>query len=139
MGARDDGAGTGDSPADAVRRRLRDALKTAMRTRDATAVAALRSALAAVDNAEAADPSHAPAPGTEEAAFAGTVAGVGAGDVARRVLSEADVADLIGAEVAERDRTAETYRRAGRDEAADRLRAEADVLRPFLGGPAQPG
>lgn len=38
-----------------LRERLRGALPAAIKARDAAAVAALRSALAAVDNAEAAD------------------------------------------------------------------------------------
>ena len=48
---------------DQVRQRLRESLKVALNARDKVAVAALRSALSAIDNAEAVDRSHAPSPG----------------------------------------------------------------------------
>ncbi len=44
---------------DGVRARLRAALKAAMKERDRAATATLRSALAALDNAEAVDPASA--------------------------------------------------------------------------------
>ena len=50
------------NPADDLRARLREALRTAMRARDSAAVSALRSAMSVIDNAEAADLDNAPAP-----------------------------------------------------------------------------
>jgi uncharacterized protein YqeY len=47
---------------DDLRDRLRRALPPAMKARDRPAVTALRSALAAIDNAGAVDPAHAPPP-----------------------------------------------------------------------------
>jgi len=51
------------TPADDLRDRLRQALPAAMKARDRPAITALRSALAAIDNAEAFDPDEALAEG----------------------------------------------------------------------------
>jgi uncharacterized protein YqeY len=115
---------------DQLRRRLREVLKVALNARDKIAVAALRSALSAIDNAEAVDRSHAPAPG------GGTIGdvrlGVGAGEVARRNLSTQDVIEVIRAEVLDRTIAAAEYERLGRADEASRLRAEATTLLSFL-------
>lgn len=79
---RDDGAGT-------VRDRLRAALPEAMKARDAVAVAALRSALGALDNAEAVDADLAPQSSVGHPRLAGTVSGLRAAEVERRSLSAA--------------------------------------------------
>lgn len=129
---------TSESPADVLRRELREALNEAMRNRQVVAIAALRSALSAIDNAEAPDAVHAPKPTAGHATFAGTVAGLGAGEVERHELSEAELAQLIEAEITDRDQTAETYRLSGRVDLADRLKAQADVLRPYLARPTPP-
>jgi hypothetical protein len=60
-----------------------------MKARDTVAVKALRSALSAIDNAEAADP--ADADDVQLGVIAGGVAGLGAGEVARRQLSADEV------------------------------------------------
>lgn len=78
---------------------LRAALKDAMRAREVDAVAVLRTTLAAIDNAEAADPRTAPV--VQEGIIAGGVAGLGAGEVARKVLSPEAVKAVIGRELAE--------------------------------------
>jgi uncharacterized protein len=113
-----------------LRRRLRESLKVALNARDRIAVAALRSAMSAVDNAEAVDRSHVPAPS------GGTIGdvrlGVGAGEVARRKLSTQDVIEVIRAEVLDRTTAAAEYERRGRAEEASRLRAEATALLSFL-------
>lgn len=127
-----------ESPADVLRGELRAALNEAMRNRDGVAIAALRSALSAIDNAEAPDAAHAPEPAEGHATFAGTVAGLGAAEVERKILSEAELAQLIEAEITDRDHTAETYRLSGRADMAARLKAQADVLRPYLARPTPP-
>ncbi len=103
-----------------------------MKARDAVAVAALRSAVAAVDNAEAI------APGTEAAPLDGviakSVAGLGAAEALRRELSEDEVAGIVRAEVAERRAAAVEYQDAGHHDHATRLRAEADILAAHLAG-----
>jgi uncharacterized protein YqeY len=112
-----------------------------MKARDGLAVTALRSALAAIDNAEAVDATQAPRgtghpePGDPEARhpeFAGTVAGLGAAEVERCSLTPAQVERIVRAEVTDREAAAVDYERAGQVEHADRLRGEAKVLTSYL-------
>ena len=116
-------------PARLLRQGFRDALTTAMKARDRVAVSALRSTLAALDNAEAVD---------RPAAAGGSVAielipvGVGATEVARRVLTQAQVERIVRAEVAERESAAGEYDRAGRPERAEELRGQARVIADLL-------
>jgi len=113
-----------------LRERLRAALLVARKERDAVTVSALRTALAAVDNAEAVAP---PAPGPlAEGVIAGAVAGVGATDVARAELTDDEATAIVAAEVAERRAAADDYRAAGHPDRADRLTAEADALAQHL-------
>ena len=94
-----------NSPPDPVplRQRLRVALPAALKARDRLAVAALRSTLAAIDNAEAVDRSAA---------------------VDRHLAIER----IVRAEVAERESAAVEYERAGHRDRAEQLRGEASAL-----------
>ena len=104
--------------------RLRAGLLTAMRQRDAAAVSALRSALAAVENAEA-------VPRAEPSSVAPAV-GLGGTEAERRDLSPAEVRDLVLAEVADRRAAAAQLEQLGRDDRARRLLREAEVLESHL-------
>jgi uncharacterized protein YqeY len=73
-----------------------------------------------------------PAPGAGTAEVAGTVAGVGAAEVARRHLTDADLTGIVEREVAEREAAADEYDRAGRADRAERLRHEATALAAVL-------
>jgi hypothetical protein len=115
-----------------LRRRLREALTAAMKTRDRTAVAALRPTLAAIDNAEAVHPGDEPA---GSLAIEHIAVGVGVADVARRVLTPGDVERIVRDEIAERETAAAGYERAGRPERAHQLRDEARVLTIHLAHP----
>jgi uncharacterized protein YqeY len=129
------------APGDAndLRARLRRALPPAIKARDQTAVAALRSALAAIDNAEAVEAGNPPPPAPRPApAVAGAVVGLGAGEVERRRLTAADTEAIVRREVSERRTAARAYQEAGRPEQAERLRAEADLLGGHLGDPETP-
>jgi len=205
---------------DNLRDRLSRALPAAMKARDRPAMTALRSAVAAIDNAGAVDPTHplptdqdpriatsaarpqaspgpgsrppesvdrgtrpavvtdtgsrppkstapgsrrpssgagtrspeSPGPGTGQSAstgpeaghsdlgaaraahpeLAGTVAGVGATEVERRSLSQAQMEAIVRVEIADRETAAAGYERAGQLERAERLRAEAKVLLSHL-------
>ena len=205
---------------DNLRERLSRALPAAMRARDRPAMTALRSAVAAIDNAGAVDPTHplptdqdpriatsaarpqaspgpgsrspesvdrgtrpavvtdtgsrppkstapgsrrpssgagtrspeSPGPGTGQSAstgpeaghsdlgaaraahpeLAGTVAGVGATEVERRSLSQAQMEAIVRVEIADRETAAAGYERAGQLARAERLRAEAKVLLSHL-------
>ena len=109
---------------------LRRALTAALKARDAVAVSALRSALAAIENAGAVDAAQAPSP--DSGRIAGAVAGIGAGEVARRPLGDADLRALVVAEVEHRRTAAREYAALGRPDRAERLQAEADVLAVHL-------
>jgi uncharacterized protein len=166
-----------DSGAENLRERLSRALPVAMKARDRVAVGVLRSALAAIANAEAVDPSRTPSPaarpeptgpspesperrtGQPESAssgpgppdprtghpepagsggdppFAGTVVGIGATEMERRSLTGEQVAEVVRAEIAERETAAAEYERGGQFEHAERLRSEARVLTSYLEQP----
>lgn len=79
---------------------LRMALKAAMTERDRTAMAALRSAIAAVDNATAVD-ATAVQP-TAAGPIAKAVAGVGASEVPRRRLTDLEFRAIVQGEAIER-------------------------------------
>ncbi|MBB4685577.1 polyprenol phosphomannose-dependent alpha 1,6 mannosyltransferase MptB [Amycolatopsis jiangsuensis] len=119
-----------ESPA--MRADLRDDLKVALKSRDRAAVTALRSALAAIDNAEAVPvgPTVDTTVGNER--VAGVAVGLGAAEVPRRDLTDADVRSIVENEVRERTEAAEQYERLGRAEQAEQLRAEAAVLQRHL-------
>jgi uncharacterized protein YqeY len=110
------------------RERLRAALPAAVKRRDTELVALLRATLGALENAEA-------VPGGEPGGLAieASPVGVGAREVARRELSDDDVARLVAGEIAERREAAAVYAAAGRHEDAGRLRREADLLAELTG------
>lgn len=116
----------------AVRDRLSQALRDALRGRDQVATSALRSALAAIANAEAVAASAQPAPAQGSEHFAGAAAGLGATEAARKELTESDVREIVLAEIADRDTAVRQYARGGHADRADRLRAEITVLRGVL-------
>ena len=113
-----------------LRARLASALHPAMRARDAAAVSALRSAIAAIGNAEAVPVDTVPAAGAVEHARVGH----GAADAARRELSEVEVREVVEGEVASRVAAADHLDEVGRPDEAARLRTEVDVLRRHLDG-----
>jgi uncharacterized protein len=131
-----------------IRVRMRRDLVDAMKARDQQAVAALRSTLAAIDNAEAVDAEEldaeelddGPALSTGEGhpPVAGSVLGVGAADVERRVLTPAETADVVRDEVTAREVAADVLERSGRADQAERLRAQAKLLTTYLDPPGSP-
>lgn len=106
-------------PADAhaLRTLLRRDLGVALKTRRAEAVAALRTTIAAIDNAEAVDP---------------TTIGAGSTEVPRRDLSIAEVRAVMHDHIDDYVTEAERYQSLGRNDAAERLRRQADTLRAYL-------
>jgi len=110
--------------------RLRGDLTAALKARNSETVAALRSALAALDNAGAVAVTASHVEGTEH--IAGATAGVGSTDIARRELNADDVRAILRSLIEELSRAAGEYARIGRDDIAERLRSEAEVLAPYL-------
>ena len=119
-----------NQPAQLWRRTLRDALLAARKDRDATRVSALRSALSAIDNAEIPNDVRLDAPSS--GTIAGGVVGLGAAEVARRELSDAQIRELVQAEIDERLAAASQVD-ASHTGSAAALRAEAAVLTDLLG------
>lgn len=128
----DAGAPAGSGPT--LRERLSAALPAAMKRRDRAAVGALRSALAAIADAEAVPVARSSSPGATSEHVAGAVVGLGSAEVPRRTLSEADVGGVVAAEAEERERIAAEYADLGRPDDAARLLQEAAVLRDLLAG-----
>lgn len=110
-----------------VRAVLRGAITRAMKQRDREAAGVYRTALAAIDNAEAVPPgTHATAGAIEESPV-----GVGRADATRRMLTDAEMAEVVRGEAQERVAAAESLDGANPD-AADRLRREARLLLDLL-------
>lgn len=106
-----------------------------MKQRDRGALAAYRTALGAIDNAESIplDKSH------QAGAIELSAVGPGQTDAQRRLLSELEMVDIVLQEVAERRAAAESL--AAQPEAAEQLRHEANLLQALVGdsGPAPSG
>lgn len=90
-------------------------------------MAALRTLIAAIDNAESVEDPLPASPSSSEH-VAGAVRGLGAADAARRSLSEHDLQRVIENELWERDAQAERLTMLGRADEASRLRTEAHVI-----------
>jgi len=130
-----------------IRSRLRRGLVDAMKARDRHAVAALRSTLAAIVNAEAVDAEAVYGEAVEDRAVdgepalstgegdppvAGSVQGVGAAEVERRILTREEMAAIVRDEVTEREVAADVMERIGRHDQAERLHAQAKLLTAYL-------
>jgi uncharacterized protein len=122
---------THTNAAQALRATLRADLVTAMKLRRPEAVAALRTAIAAIDNAEAVEAPDGIAEVASEH-VAGARTGVGSTEVQRRVLSLGEVRTLLRAQVEERRTEADRLDTCERPDPARRLRLEAEVLGRYL-------
>lgn len=119
---------------DALRARLKSDLVAAMKARETDRVATLRTALAAIDNAEAITPSGAASEATS-AHVAGSTVGVGATESDRRTLTLDDVHGILRAQIDEHLADAGLYDRHGRPDEAERLREAAATLSAYLTAP----
>lgn len=110
--------------------RLQAGLRDALKARDAGTVKALRSALAAIANAEAVDAS--PTAPASRGPFAGAVDGLGSAEATRRALTEADIREIVATEVADRRAAALQYDSLDQRDAAADLREQAQTLENYL-------
>lgn len=101
-----------------------------MKTQHREEMAALRTLIAAIDNAESVGVAPPPPSGEH---VAGAVRGLGTGDAPRRSLTEHELERLIESELWERDAQAERLTLLGRAGDASRLRFEADVIARYRG------
>jgi uncharacterized protein YqeY len=113
-----------------LRAAMRADLAAAMKARNCQAVSALRTAIAAIDNAESVDQTAETTPSNAHIASAAT--GLGAAEAARRALSPADVRAILQAQIDDRATEANGYDALGQAQAAVKLRAEAEVLATYL-------
>jgi uncharacterized protein YqeY len=115
----------------ALRAAMRRDMVSAMKARQPDAVVALRTAIAAIDNAEA-----VPAPEASQAAtsshIAGARAGLGAAEAARRDLSDSEQQAILRDQITGYTTEADRYEALGQPDAAHRLRTQASVLSAYL-------
>ena len=111
----------------AVRLALRQRLTKALRERDQPTAAAIRSAIAALENAEAVPTSQGAVAATSTH-VAGAAIGVGAAEAERLALDEATESAILRAEVDSLIEAAREYEWLGRGERAAEARAAADEL-----------
>ena len=117
--------------AQAFRAALGQGLTAALKARDRDAMAALRTAIAAIGNAEAVPaPATNPPPGS--AYIAGAASGPGASEAARRQLSTSELRDIVRDQITSCAREADRYDALGRPDAAARLRRQASTLTAYL-------
>jgi uncharacterized protein len=120
---------------DDLRTHLRRRLSSALRDQDRPAVSALRTALAALDNAEAVQPAEGFRAEASEH-FAGGVTGLGAAEVERRMLDADSQRAIVKAEIEARLSSARTYEQHGQNARGAELRVGAAVLLAVLGSTA---
>ena len=111
-----------------LKARLRDALKTAMRTRNALDIAVLRVIIAALDNAQA-----VPLPEGRQR-YVVREFGDGSAEAPRLRLAEEDVRNLLIQEVRDREDAAAQFEDLGRADRAAALRLEAAIVSRYLPG-----
>lgn len=111
----------------AMKVRLRADLVAAMKQGARNEAALLRQLIAALDNAEAA-PMR-----IESASLVRHEFGAGTAEVARLVLDEARVREILATEIAGRADAAAEYERLGEGVRAAALRAEAELARRYVG------
>lgn len=112
-----------------LRATLSAQLTSALRRRDSRAARVLRTTLARIANAEAVPITEAPSAGALEL----SPQGIGRSEMPRRLVSESDVRRIALAEIDEMDAAARGYDDGGRQDKADDLRLDADVLRDVVG------
>jgi uncharacterized protein YqeY len=117
-----------------LRSALRSRLTVALRERDRAGCATLRSAIGALENAEAVPTTGDLAP-TTSSHVAGAAVGLGAAEAERRVLTDADERAIIASETEALRAAADEYTRAGAADRADEARAAAQLLEDVLAGP----
>ena len=125
---------TPDTGPQALRDILRRGLTRAMKAREPDAVSALRTAIAAIDNAEAV-PAPDESPATTSGHIAGAHAGIGAAEAARRNLSPSEQQAILRDQVSAYNAEADRYTALGQQDAAARLRAQAGLLSAYLHEP----
>jgi len=120
-----------DTSPQALRDALRRDLASAMKAREPDAVSALRTAIAAIDNAEAV-PAPDESPATTSGHIAGARVGLGAAEAARRDLTRSQQQAILRDQITGYTAEADHYDALGQPAAARRLRDQACLLTAYL-------
>jgi len=120
-----------DGGPQALRDALRRDLTSAMKAREPDAVSALRTVIAAIDNAEAV-PAPDENPATTSGHIAGARAGLGAAEAARRDLTGSQQQAILRDQITGYTTEADRYEALGQPGAARRLRDQARLLGAYL-------
>lgn len=115
-----------------MRDELRRDLREAMKQNATAAVRAIRSLLAAIDNAEAVPLAQTSDSGAH---IANATVGAGSGDRPRRELTQADLDRVLAAELIELANARQEYLRTGRQDEARKLEEQIEVLSRYAPGP----
>jgi uncharacterized protein len=121
-----------------LRSALRRDLTAALKARQAETVSALRTALAALENAEAVEVQDQDNASSASAHFAGARSGPGSAEVPRRQLDPEDLRSLLEAVISDFEREARRYHSLGQAEVARRLEGRAAVLSAYVPTPPPP-
>lgn len=116
-----------------LRTALRSRLTVALRERDRAGAATMRSAIGALENAEAV-PTTGDLASTTSSHVAGAAVGLGAAEAERRLLTDADERAIVGDEIDALRAAADEYTRAGAADRAAEARAAAQLLDDVLAG-----
>ncbi len=121
-----------------LRARLTEDLRAAMKSRDGVRVSAVRSLIAALDNASAVpvdDPQVAALRGRlSESQLDPAGAEGGSWDVPRKALSEEDILQVLAVEMAERRNAALALEKHGCYEEAAVVRGELEIIEGYAAG-----
>ena len=109
-----------------VRGNLRQELMNAMRRRDTAVIPVLRSAIAAIDNAESVEPAHVP---IVDSPIAGSAGGLGASEVERADLGRQEQRTIVEREIVELASHVDRLTRLCRRDEADATRRAMEILR----------
>ncbi|HKS50953.1 MAG TPA: hypothetical protein VJS67_03700 [Pseudonocardiaceae bacterium] len=104
-----------------MRTSLRRDPTAALKAQDRVAIAALRSALAAIENAEAPAADQAGLATVDSEHIAGSIVGLGAAEAPRRQLTESDLRAIVETQVQQRLVAATGYEQVDRHDLAQRL------------------
>lgn len=118
-----------------LRLRMRAVLTEALRARDKASASALRSALAALENAEAV-PAVSPDGAAGSAHVAGAYVGVGTAEAERRRLTSAEETAIVDGELAGLAEAVATYDRLSDSDRAAAPRIGRAALAPFGSNPS---
>ena len=110
------------SPAQQLKAQMRGDLTGALKARQVDEISVLRALLAAIDNAEAPDIR------SETARIHGASA-----EIERLLLTEAELEEVLLADLRERESAADELARVGQQERADALLRQAAIVRRYLG------